>query len=192
MTECQSASGEFSGWSRVATDFLVHELTDILLRTALRGYGGAVPRKDWDELIKGDLLALHGDAEGRCVRNVYVYSINWAEVRAGGTSISYVFDDRPHRNNDNSLIFDIFRSLHDDASTARQAALLRGGIRSACYPRSSYFFRSGGRRPARNPLGQCRRTFWRGPEPCRSLRRPRDTSKGLRHAFGNPCSVREQ
>jgi len=116
MTDCQRAGGEFSGWSRGEIDTLVHELTDMFIRTALWGYGGAVPRKDWDELIKDDLLALHGDAEGRCIRNVYVRSIYWTEEKAGGTSISYVFDERPQRIKENSLLFEIFRSLRDDKS----------------------------------------------------------------------------
>jgi hypothetical protein len=89
MFDCQNASGEFAGWSRTATDLLVHELTDILDRTMVWGYGAAVPRKDRDELIKGDdLLALLGDSEGQCIRNVYVGSIHWAEEH-GVNAISH-------------------------------------------------------------------------------------------------------
>jgi hypothetical protein len=100
---------------------LIASITGVLLRgqdnnILLWGYGGAVPRKDWNELIKGDALALHADAEGRCIRNVYVRSLDWAEKRAGGSSISYVFDERPQRIAENSLLYEIFRSLHEDKS----------------------------------------------------------------------------
>jgi hypothetical protein len=134
MKDCQRGGGEFSDWSRVEIDSFVDELTDILLRTALWGYGGAVPRKDWGELIKGDALALHGDAEGRCIRNTYVRSINWAEEKAGGRRISYVFDGREQRIKENSLLFEIFRSLHEDKSIKAHPESLDFALSSSCPP----------------------------------------------------------
>jgi hypothetical protein len=117
MFDCQNASGEFAGWPRTATDLFVHELTEILDRTMVWGYGSAVSRSDWDELIKGDdLLALLGDSEGQCIRNVYGGSIHWAQEHGHERDIAYIFDKRPHREKENSLIFEVFRSLHEDES----------------------------------------------------------------------------
>jgi hypothetical protein len=134
MTECQRAGGEFRGWSRAEIDVFIEGLTDLFVRTALWGYGGAVPRKDWNELIKGDALALHGDAEGRCIRNVYVRSLDWAEKRAGGSSISYVFDERPQRIAENSLLYEIFRSLHEDKSIEVRPESLKFDRAVTCLP----------------------------------------------------------
>jgi hypothetical protein len=134
MYDCQNASEEFAGWSRTATDFLVYELTDILLKTGIWGYGSAVSRKDWEELIKGDILALNGDAEGQCIRNVYVRSIQWAEECGGQPHIAYIFDERPHRAKENGLIFEIFRSLHEDEAIKPQPVSLNFGLSSAVLP----------------------------------------------------------
>ena len=99
------------------------------------GYGAAVPRKDWDELIKGDdLLALLGDSEGQCIRNVYVGSIYWAEEHGGERDITYVFDKRPHREMENSLIFEVFRSLHEDKSITVEPVSLDFGLSSDAPP----------------------------------------------------------
>jgi hypothetical protein len=54
MTECQAATGEFAGWSRTETDFLVHELGTIILACGIYGFGGAMSRKSYDQLVVGD------------------------------------------------------------------------------------------------------------------------------------------
>jgi hypothetical protein len=112
MTDCQGARNEFEGWSRTATDFLVHELGEIIIKKGLWGYASAARRKDWDELITGDARAALGDAEGFCVRNVYVKTTDWAKNWAGGTDLAFVFDDRPHRRLENKTIFDMFQRHH--------------------------------------------------------------------------------
>jgi hypothetical protein len=70
MAPCQAGDGEFAGWSRTATDFLVHELGGIILKCGLWTDGVVIPRKDWDELITGDLRTALGDAEGYSLRIV--------------------------------------------------------------------------------------------------------------------------
>ena len=109
MWDCQSARCEFEGWSRTATDFLVHELGEIILKKGLWGYACAVLRKDWDELITGIAREALGDAEGFCVRSVYVKTTDWAHNWAGGTKLAFVFDDRPHRRDENKAIFEMFQ-----------------------------------------------------------------------------------
>jgi hypothetical protein len=109
MADCQDAREEFQGWSRTATDFLVHELGEIIIKTGLWGYASGVNRKDWDELIVGEVREALGDAEGFCVRNVYVKTTDWAKNWAGGGDLAFVFDDRPHRRQENQAIFDLFQ-----------------------------------------------------------------------------------
>lgn len=112
MSDCQNARNEFEGWSRPATDFLVHELGQIILKKALWGYASAVRRKDWDELITGHPREALGDAEGFCVRNVYVKTTDWAKNWTSGKDVAFVFDDRPHRRHENQTIFDMFQRHH--------------------------------------------------------------------------------
>jgi hypothetical protein len=38
MVECQDARGEFAGWNRIATDFLVYELIQIFNKTMIRAH----------------------------------------------------------------------------------------------------------------------------------------------------------
>jgi hypothetical protein len=116
MVDCQNGTSEFLGWSRTATDFLVHELGDILLKNGIWGYGCAVSRKDWDQLITGNMRVVQGDAEGQCVRNVYVRSLRWAQRHTSDHHIAYVFDERKHRTEENKRIFDYIQSLYGDES----------------------------------------------------------------------------
>lgn len=137
MFDCQNASGEFAGWSRTATDFLVHELTDILVRTMIWGYACCVARKDWDELItKGGshLAPLWGDPEGMCLMQAYVASIDWAQQHGGERDITYVFDKRPHREMENRAFFEMFRLLHEDEPINPQPVFLNFALSSDVVP----------------------------------------------------------
>jgi hypothetical protein len=112
MTECQAATGEFSGWSRTATDFLVHELSDIIIRAGLWSCCTAVSRKDWDELVVGDdFRGAWGDAEQHCIIGCFSSTTQWAEKNGHG-NMAFIFDDRPHRNDQVKKMFDIFRRGH--------------------------------------------------------------------------------
>ena len=53
MAECQASDGEFSGWKRHETDFLVHELGSIILKAGIYGFGGAIAL-----VICGERLAM--------------------------------------------------------------------------------------------------------------------------------------
>jgi Protein of unknown function (DUF3800) len=109
MFECQNSVGEFSGWSRTATDFLVHELGDIVLRCGLHSNGAAISRKDWDDLVKGDLRTALGDAEGYSMRIAFVRATKWAREIAFQNEMKFVFDRRKEREQEGKRIFDLFQ-----------------------------------------------------------------------------------
>ena len=109
MFECQDSRGEFSGWSRTATDFLVHELGGIILKCGLHSNGAAIFRKDWDELVKGDLRTALGDAEGYSMRIAFVRAIKWAREIGFQDKIEFVFDRRKEREQEGKRIFDLFQ-----------------------------------------------------------------------------------
>ncbi len=50
-----------------------------------------------------------GDAEGFCIRNVYIRTLRWARQFASDNDIAFVFDSRPHREKENARVFDIFQ-----------------------------------------------------------------------------------
>ena len=107
MAQCQAADGEFVGWSRTATDFLAHELGDIILRCGLWSDGAVIPRKDWDQLVTGDLRTALGDAEGYSLRIAFVRASKWAR-RHGGDKIAFVFDRRTEKEAEGKRIFQLF------------------------------------------------------------------------------------
>lgn len=109
MTECQSSRGEFTGWTRNETDYLVWSLIDIIVQCGLYANGLAVARKHWDAAITGDAVRAFGDAEGYCLRICYVRSLNWARKYTDDVHISYLFDRRPERHFENQRIFDVFK-----------------------------------------------------------------------------------
>jgi Protein of unknown function (DUF3800) len=108
MYDCVQGENEFLGWSRTATDFLVHELGTIILKTGLYGYACAIARKDWNDLVTGDWRDAFGDAEGFCVRQCYLEAMRMCAV-LWQKDLAIVFDDRPHRYPENKKIFDLFK-----------------------------------------------------------------------------------
>jgi hypothetical protein len=108
MEECQKGNGEFLGWSRAATDFLVHELGQIITKAGLWSYCTAVSRNDWDGLVGGDWRRAWGDAEQHCIMGCFSSATLWAQDHGYG-DIAFVFDDRPHRNAQVKKMFDIYR-----------------------------------------------------------------------------------
>jgi hypothetical protein len=111
MTECQTSRGEFAGWKRHETDFLVHELEQIIIRCGIWSHATAISRKAWDELIAGEFRDYVGDAEGFCIRDVYIRTLDWCRTKAAGSELAFVFDDRPNREKENERIFRLFESF---------------------------------------------------------------------------------
>lgn len=115
MTECYDSRGEFAGWTRTETDLSAHEFTNIILRAGIYGRAFATSRKDWDELITGNVKIIFGDAEGFCVRNCYLQVTRWAKEKASyDHELAFIFDARPHRQAENSMLFDIHKQFSEE------------------------------------------------------------------------------
>ena len=110
MTECQASDGAFRGWSRTETDYFCHQLGTVIIESGVSAYGMACFRKDWDELITGDIRAILGDAEGNCVRNCFLKASAWAQAYTCDPQMTFIFDDRPHRQRENKVVFDVFQA----------------------------------------------------------------------------------
>jgi Protein of unknown function (DUF3800) len=113
MVECQDARGEFAGWNRIATDFLVQELVQIFKKTMIRGQVIAILRKDYDELVVGQMRRAWGDAEGLCLRMLYMRIIKAASSQFSSADVAFIFDNRPDRQRENEIIFSMFQRFHE-------------------------------------------------------------------------------
>jgi len=111
MAECQASDGEFLGWKRHETDFLVHELGTIILKTGIYGFGGAMSRKAYESLIVGEQRRATGDAETICIVNCFTTILDLAKIVAPGQPIAMVFDDRPQKRGDIQKIYDAYRGM---------------------------------------------------------------------------------
>lgn len=109
MTDCYDSRGEFEGWSRTETDYFCHQLRTVILESGVAVYAMSCARKDWDDLVTGDLRAILGDPEGFCVRNCFVKTIEWANANTFDPEMTFIFDDRPHRQRENKVVFDAFQ-----------------------------------------------------------------------------------
>jgi hypothetical protein len=110
MTECQASDGEFTGWTRTETDYFCHQLGTAIIESGVSAYGMACFRKDWDELITGDARAILGDAEGNAVRNCFLKATTWAQMYTFDPEMMFFFDDRPHRQRENKIVFNVFQT----------------------------------------------------------------------------------
>jgi hypothetical protein len=124
MTDCQSGEGEFFGWSRTAREFLAHELGSIILKNGIWGIAQGMSRKDYDDLVTGELRRVAGDAETFCIIGCFVNAIKWAREFAWDPNIAFVFDDRPQKRRDISKIYDVFRRIEATNLKPPEAASL--------------------------------------------------------------------
>ena len=125
MANCQAADGEFSGWKRTETDFLVHELGDIILKCGLYCDCAVISRKDWNELITGDLFTALGDAEGYSLRMAFVRASKWARQTGGSDKIAFVFDRRQEREKEGKRIYALFEHLSKDRANGGRSGIDR-------------------------------------------------------------------
>jgi len=109
MAECQSSHGEFAGWKRHETDFLVHELGTALIKSGIYGFGCALARKEYDELMIGDLRKAHGDAETFCLINAFVKVLRLSAQHTPDSHILIMFDNRPQKRVDLEKIYAIYK-----------------------------------------------------------------------------------
>ena len=80
----------------------------IILKCGLYSNGAAISRKDWDELVLGNLRTALGDAEGYSLRIAFVRAIKWAREVACQNELAFVFDRRPEREHEGKRIFELF------------------------------------------------------------------------------------
>jgi hypothetical protein len=109
MAECQASENEFAGWNRAATDFLVHELGDIIPKAGVWGYAAAIDRKSYDQLMTGNIRRVCGDGETFCSIRCFQQVRAWAHEFTSESSIALVFDERPHKKADIVKIYDTYK-----------------------------------------------------------------------------------
>jgi hypothetical protein len=94
-TECYNSQGEFAGWTRTETDYYFHQLHGVLIDSHVAAYGMAVSRRDWDEIIIGDLRDFLGDAESFAISQCFSSALDLARNTTFDPQITFVFDNRP-------------------------------------------------------------------------------------------------
>jgi hypothetical protein len=92
--DCDNMLGEFLGWSRTETDYLTHKLRRAIIEADVAAYGIAISRKDWDEIVTGDVRGFLGDAEAYCISQCFVRTLRWANENTFDPHITFVFDNR--------------------------------------------------------------------------------------------------
>ena len=93
--DCYQSNGEFAGWTRTETDYFRHQLRTLIIESGVAAYGIACVRKDYDELISGDLRGVLGSPEGYCINQCFVRSLRWVQENTFDPKVTFVFDDRP-------------------------------------------------------------------------------------------------
>jgi len=130
MYDCQNSLGEFAGWSRTETDYFCHQLRQTIIDSGVSAYGAACVRKDWDELVTGDLRPILGTAEGFCIRNCFVRAIAWAQRNTFDPKMTFIFDNRPSQvKRDANVVFDSFQKATAEPSIVGVAFLSSYEIR---------------------------------------------------------------
>jgi hypothetical protein len=94
MVDCQDSRGEFEGWTRTETDYFCHQLREVIVESGVAGYGIAISRQDWDELVTDDVRGFLGDAEGYCISQCFVRALRWSRRNCFDPQITFVFDNR--------------------------------------------------------------------------------------------------
>jgi hypothetical protein len=133
-TACFNSYEEYTGWSRTETDFLMHELGKVLIRCGLAGCATSVARKAWDSNVVGELKRAAGDAEGGCIRTVFLDTLNWAQQFANyDDEIAFAFEARPERERQYKTIYSIFSTNNQNTKEKPQLVSL-SFLRSAKTP----------------------------------------------------------
>ncbi len=74
MHDCQESIGDFKGYSRTESDFVMHEFRQIIKNSGIVGYSSAIDKVAWDELVTAERRQNMGPAENfcltRCARNM--------------------------------------------------------------------------------------------------------------------------
>jgi hypothetical protein len=92
--DCDNSIGEFARWTRTETDYFRHQLRTVIVESDVAAYGMACSRKDWDELIIGDIRSVLGTPEGFCINQCFVRSVGWVQANTFDPHMTFVFDNR--------------------------------------------------------------------------------------------------
>ncbi len=109
MYDCYNSTGEFRGWKRTETDFFRHQLREAIIKSRVSAYCIGCVRKDWDDLMQGDMRGPHGDAEGFAIRHCFVKAIKWATENSFDPDISFIFDDTGRLEREVRTVFHAFK-----------------------------------------------------------------------------------
>ncbi len=111
MSACQAGDEAFLGWTRLECEFLVDELIEIILKTGVYGFGGAIPRKDYEALIRGEHRRAAGNAETMCIINCFVKLIRFAQQITPAKEVAFIFDERPQQMRSVQRIYEVYKNL---------------------------------------------------------------------------------
>src|SRR4029077_3372357 len=90
-TDCYQSLGEFTGWTRTETDYFTYQLRTVIIESGVAAYGIACARKDYDELITGDIRKILGDPEGLCINQCFVRCLGWLQANTFDPKMTFVF-----------------------------------------------------------------------------------------------------
>jgi hypothetical protein len=93
--DCDNSIGEFNRWTRVETDYFRHLLRTVIIEADVAAYGMACSRKDYDQIVTGDIRSIIGNPEGFCINQCFVRAVGWAQANTFDPKMSFVFDGRP-------------------------------------------------------------------------------------------------
>jgi hypothetical protein len=106
--ECRFREGEFAYWSRTEQDYLIDQLASAVVRTLLSGIAIVVNRRDYDEVVTGDLRTIYGDAEAFCASLFYVRIQELvSRIAPQETEMAFVIDRRENRMAQHQAAYDI-------------------------------------------------------------------------------------
>jgi hypothetical protein len=118
MAACQAGDEEFLGWKRVECDFLVDELISIIRKCGLSGFGGAVPRKAYDEIVSGDLRRATGDPETLGIINCFSMFVRYGRHLDEKADLAFIFDDRPQQKRNVDRIWEVYNRERNENDVA--------------------------------------------------------------------------
>ena len=112
--DCDNSIGEFLRWTRTETDYFRLQLRTAIIESGVAAYGIACSRKDYDELIIGDLRGVLGSPEGFCINQCFVRAVGWVQANTFDSQMAMVFDKRtPPVERYTAAVYDAFeKQIH--------------------------------------------------------------------------------
>lgn len=151
-TDCFHSTNEFLGWKRLETDHYRHQLREVIIKSRVSGYGCACVRGEWDAEIQGDMRKFLGDSEGYAYTQCFVSALRWANEFTYDPEISFIFDNKPGRNQEIKAIFEGFQ-MHEENKAVNVPALQAADMFAwEFYQHSQEILKEGMKPPSRPEL----------------------------------------